>query len=91
MLSTSHPDGRAKALFFARLGYSPKRWRDLERDLRGLLARSLARALSPSRYGQKYMVRGTIRGPWGRSARIVTIWIVTSPGSPPRFVTAYPT
>ena len=90
LLSTSHPDGRSKALFFARLGYSPKRWRDLDGGLRRLIARNRARAHSLTPYGQKYLVRGTIRGPWGRSARIVTIWIVTSPGNPPRFVTAYP-
>ena len=90
LLSTSHPDGRSKALFFAVLGYSPKRWRDLEQELRRLIARNRARVHSLSTYSQKYMVRGTIRGPWGRSARIVTIWIVISSGGPPRFVTAYP-
>lgn len=88
LLSSSHPDGRSKALFFARLGYSPKRWRELERELKRLIARTRARAHPLGPYGQKYIVRGTIRGPWGRSARIVTIWIVTSSGKPPRFVTA---
>lgn len=90
LLSTIHPDGRSKALFFAMLGYSPKRWRELERELRRLIACSRARAHTLTPYGKKYMVHGTIRGPWGRSARIVTIWIVISPESPPRFVTAYP-
>ena len=90
LLSSSHPDGRSKALFLAKLGYSPKRWKDLEQELRRLIACNRVRALSLSPYGQKYMVSGTIRGPWGRSARIVTIWIVIYSGGPPRFVTAYP-
>jgi hypothetical protein len=41
-------------------------------------------------YGRKYEVRGMITGPSGRSADIVTVWIVLHGQDRPRFVTAYP-
>ena len=41
-------------------------------------------------FGQKYEVRGTLRGPSGRRAEVVTVWIVLSGESSPRFVTAVP-
>jgi hypothetical protein len=36
LLSTSHPVGRFKAPFFARLGYTVADWQRLEQDLLGL-------------------------------------------------------
>jgi len=45
---------------------------------------------SASEYGQKYIVRGDLRGPSGRTARIISVWIVRRGDTVPRFVTAYP-
>ncbi len=68
--------GRFKAGFFEALGYSAADWRRLDADLRHLAA-SGDLAIGPRiRYGQKYEIRGTLRGPSGRVAHVVTIWIV---------------
>ncbi|MFI5395378.1 MAG: DUF6883 domain-containing protein [Candidatus Binatia bacterium] len=42
------------------------------------------------RYGQKYEIRGALRGPAGRVAHVVTIWIVRPDEETLRFVTAFP-
>jgi hypothetical protein len=90
LLSSSHPIGRFKGAFFRSLGYSEGEWQRLERDLRSLaaLGRAVRGAVSP--YGQKYEVRGILRGPSGRTAALVTVWIVLTGEEAPRLVTAYP-
>ena len=45
---------------------------------------------SLTRHGQKYEIRGTLCGPFGRVAWMVTIWIVRPDEEILRFVTAFP-
>ena len=90
LLSTSHPVGRFKSPFFSRLGYTRAHWRRLEDDLRDLAVSGEAELGKSSPYGQKYEIRGILNGPSGRSAGVLTIWIVLSGGDVPQFVTAFP-
>ena len=46
--------------------------------------------LDATDYGQKFAVSGLLTGPNGRSANIVTVWIILANTEVPRFVTAYP-
>ena len=43
-----------------------------------------------SQFGRKYEVRGTIRGPSGRGAEVVTVWVILAGDDVPRLVTAFP-
>jgi hypothetical protein len=90
LLSTSHPVGRFKAAFFARLGYTSDNWQRLEADLRDLVMTREGEPGQESRYGRKYEVRGMLKGPSGRSAAVVSVWIIPSGGEIPHFVTAFP-
>ncbi len=90
LLSTSHPIGRFKAAFFMDLGYSRSAWQELADDLRRLAMTEDAVPAGESRYGQKYEVRGMLKGMSGRAAAVVMVWIVPAAGEPPRLVTAYP-
>jgi uncharacterized protein DUF6883 len=90
LLSTSHPVGRFKAPFFARLGYSSANWRRLEEDLLTLAVSADAELGKHSPYGQKYEIHGTLSGPSGRSAVVLTVWIILFGDDAPQFVTAYP-
>jgi Domain of unknown function (DUF6883) len=90
LLSTSHPVGRFKAPFFSSLGYTSANWRRLEEDLRDLAVSGEAELGKRSPYGQKYEIRGTLKGPSGRSAGVLTVWIVVIGGDVPQFVTAFP-
>jgi uncharacterized protein DUF6883 len=89
LLSTSHPIGRFKEPFFANLGYTIANWQKLEQDLLAL-ATSGEAAGRESPYGQKYEIHGTLNGPSGKSARVLTVWIVRFGSDVPQFVTAYP-
>ena len=90
LLSTSHPIGRFKAPFFTGLGYTSANWRRLEADLRHLAVSGDAELGKASPYGQKYEIRGTLRGPSGRAAGVLTVWIILFGGNVPQFITAFP-
>jgi hypothetical protein len=82
--------GRTKARFFASLGFDRADWSALRRALLALAASGEAEAGERTRFGQKYIVRGTIRGPAGRTGRVLSAWIVLAGEDFPRLVTAYP-
>lgn len=88
LLSDSHPVGRFKARFFARLGYRSADWRQLEEDLRTLLMSSEPECRTSFEFGVKFIVRGVVGV--DEKSRIVTIWIIRNGENFPRFVTAYP-
>lgn len=89
LLSTAHPIGRYKSLFFRTMGYDQNNWRQLEAHLRDLLSRP-AEPLEATEYGAKFAITAPLTGPNGRMAEIVTIWIILAGEEMPRFVTAYP-
>jgi hypothetical protein len=89
LLSPAHPIGRYKSAYFSVLGYSQDGWETLARDLRGLLALE-AHPLEKTEYGQKYSIRGRLTGPNGRSAMVISVWIILTGEAAVRFVTAYP-
>jgi hypothetical protein len=89
LLSATHPIGRYKSTFFRSLGYAQDQWQALEQDLRAILS-SEAHPAGSTEYGQKFTVRGVLTGPNGRTAAIVSIWIILTAERAPRFVTAYP-
>jgi hypothetical protein len=89
LLSTTHPVGSHKAVFFRALGYSRESCDVLARDLVALL-RSNATALELTEYGQKIASRGLLHGPNGRRGYVFAVWIILNGDSAPSFVTAYP-
>ncbi len=90
LLSPEHPVGRFKAAFFGTLGYSRDDWQLLVANLRAIVASEAATPGGESAFGSKFEVRGTIVGPTGREAKVVTVWIILAGESAPRFVTAFP-
>lgn len=85
LLSSSHPIGRYKAVFFRSLGYEKDSWTVLESDIRSLLAGD-ADEIEITKYGSKYGILGSITGPNGRSANIISVWIMLTGEGVPRFV-----
>ena len=90
LLSSTHPIGRFKSSFFAALGYSKEQWPHLEADLLELAATGEAERGQITEYGQKYEIRGILRGPTDKVAEIVSVWIILTGEDIPRFVTAFP-
>ena len=92
LLSPDHPVGHAKARFFTALGFTREAWPQL-RDALLELARSGEAVPGPATpFGQKWVIRGMIRGPrpGAPEALLETVWITLLGESAPRLVTAYP-
>jgi hypothetical protein len=89
LLSPVHTVGRHKAAFFNALGYTQADWQRLQQDIGALVPRDAER-VAETDYGTKYEIRATLAGPNGRTAAIVTAWIVLNAEDFPRFITAYP-
>ncbi len=95
LLSSTHPIGRLKAAFFMGLGYRAEDWGRLHKDL---LNAALVDAATPGRFtrqrftrhGNKYEIRATLIGPAGRSAIVLTVWMVRHGEDFPRLITAFP-
>jgi hypothetical protein len=90
LLSDAHPEGRSKAEYLGRLGYTQKAFRQLDADLREQI---LSLDVEPGRrssYGRKYEILGLLTGPNGSTAWVRTIWIVRVGETAPRLVTLIP-
>lgn len=90
LLSPTHRRGRAKRRFFVGLGYTRANWRRLAADLKSHLSKHPVHRADLTIFGTKYIVRGSLRGPSGSAAIIVSVWIILPSEDFPRFVTAYP-
>ena len=72
------------------LGFTPENWEPLDLELRSLVLENMAELGEQTSFGQKYIVRGRIKTPRGKTANIVTVWIVLKGEQAPRLVTLYP-
>jgi hypothetical protein len=49
-----------------------------------------AEFIQATEYGDKYRIRGTLKGPNGRQLRIVSVWMTEEATGRTKFVTLYP-
>jgi hypothetical protein len=90
LLSPTHPVGRFKSVFFIALGFTPDRWEALRDALIELARTGEVVPGQASPFGLKFEIRATIRGPSGRHANVVTVWMVSNSQDFPHFITAHP-
>ena len=90
LLAQAHPVGRFKARFFFGLGYSSEGWQRLRDDLVHLASSGETTPGPLGPYGQKLIVSGNLTGPNGRTAQVISVWLIPPNGAAARFITAYP-
>ncbi len=90
LLSFEHPQGRGKALFFARFGYWRANWMVLHDALLRQAATQDATELPENTFGRKFAVEGPLTSPSGRTPIVRAIWFIPVGGEVPVFVTAFP-
>lgn len=90
LLSATHPEGRDKANFFLRFGFSPDHWEEFADALKRHAATHEVKSNVETGYGVCYLVDGAIETPDGRNPQISAVWQIDWGTVIPRFVTAYP-
>lgn len=90
LLSTSHREGKHKALFFTRFGFTRNDWRTLAAALLKHARDNDLFETKESPYGMRYVIEGRLKVPDRRQPMIRSIWFVEHGENEPKFVTAYP-
>lgn len=90
LLAFDHPEGAAKARFFARFGFTVAQWEVLADALIIQARANPVGSMSESKYGVKYQIDGPLPCPDGRSPVIRSVWIIDKGADFPRLVTAHP-
>ena len=90
LLSLSHRDGRGKAVFFLRFGFSSDAWQGMAEALQQHAVENPGVRIEDSPFGQRYVVERPITAPDGRRPIIRVIWFVEAGEEIPKLVTAYP-
>jgi hypothetical protein len=89
LLNEAHPQGRAKAAFFRRLGFRREQPELLRRALLQL-ARTSDMTETTFEFGRKYAGVGMLNAPNGQRVRLLTVWVLRADQPPPVLLTAYP-
>jgi hypothetical protein len=90
LLSTKHREGRNKAEFFMRLGFSFDTWEDLVKALLRHATENDVAKIEDSPFGTRYIIEGVLLAPARRGAFVRSVWFIETGEQIPRFVTAYP-
>jgi len=90
LLSPTHRDGRSKADFFTRFGFSADSWEELATALLRHAAEHEVTRIEDSPFGTRYVVEGALPAPDGRAPLLCSVWFIETGEQIPRFVTAYP-
>jgi hypothetical protein len=73
LLSTTHPDGQAKARFFIGFGFHLNQWKQLADALLSVGTSNPVSASVESSHGTRYVVDGLLATPINRSPRVRTV------------------
>jgi len=90
LLSSTHPIGLYKAVFFSAFGFSRERWQQLARALTTHAARYEVASAADSEWGKNYSIIGELECPDGRAPRVRVVWFVKHGDTAPKLITAYP-
>jgi hypothetical protein len=79
-----------KSEFLAEAGYHPTNSQRLLEDIRSQLLPLEAEPIGAFEYGEKFRIRGFLKGPNGLRLPVVSIWATLETTGQTRFITLYP-
>jgi len=89
-LNKEHPSGKDKAVAFEKaLGYTQENYRDLMQNVKANLPKFDAKVKPPNKFGERYEVVMDLVGPNGKTAKVLTGWIVEFGKVTPRLTTIH--
>ncbi len=90
LLSLTHRDGKSKAKFFLRFGFSVDTWEIRATALLRHAADHELAKIEESPFGTRYVVEGEILAADGRKPFVRSVWFIETGGEIPRLISAYP-
>lgn len=89
LLSSDHPVGRAKAVFFLSIGFDRGKPQGLESALLQHARSGDLVSTERTAFGDRFVVEGPLRSPQGKDALVRTVWFAEAEHEAV-LVTAYP-
>ncbi len=83
-------DDHDKSGFLAVAGYIHMHAAHLEADIRAQLLPIPAIPAGQNPYGEKFIIRGNLNGPNGRTLRVLSVWMLEKATGLTKFITLYP-
>ena len=90
LLSLTHRDGRSKAIFFMRFGFTINEWQTLANALLLHAATHEIVSLEQTPFGVNYVIEGPLATPDGRAPHVRVVWFIATGEQTPYLATAYP-
>jgi len=90
LLSPAHCDGRHKAAFFRRFGFTLEAWEQLAAALLNHARTQDVTDVAPTPFGHNYVVEGPLPSPDGRAPRVRVVWYIAKGQETATLATAYP-
>lgn len=90
LLSLTHRDGRSKAAFFIRFGFTTDDWEALAHALLRHAADHSVAETEETPFGTNYVIEGPLLAPDGRSPQVRVVWCIATGEHIPHLATAYP-
>ena len=79
-----------KSGFLAVAGYTTAHAAQLDTDLRAQILPLSAEPAGTTPYGDKFVIHGMLRGPNGRTLRVLSVWMREKATGQTKFITLYP-
>ncbi|HEX8734437.1 MAG TPA: hypothetical protein VF721_03890 [Pyrinomonadaceae bacterium] len=90
LLSFVHKDGRSKAEFFTRFGFTVEHWEVLADALKFHAAEHEVIKTETSPFGMRYIIEGELSTPDRRNPSVRSVWFIENDSDAPHLATAYP-
>jgi hypothetical protein len=90
LLNLQHPDGKSKANFFLKAGFSLDRIDEFKAFLLNHAMMHQVAKAEQTKFGTKYMIEGEVEMPDSFRFHLRTVWMVTINSEQPKLITAYP-
>lgn len=90
LLNPDHESGEAKAVFFARLGFSLASVGEFADALSMHCTTAALEREERTEWGTKYTFSCEIRAPKKKGVCVISVWQVDKGGGAPRLITAFP-
>ena len=90
LLSFVHKDGRSKAEFFTRFGFTAEHWEVLADALKLHATEHEVIKTETSPFGMRYIIEGELSAPDGRQPSVRVVWFIENESNVPQLATAYP-
>src|ERR1051325_6804531 len=87
LLSPTHRDGRGKAGFFVRFGFTAAGWEILAEPFLLHATEHEVAKIEATPFGTRYVVEGILEAPDSRTPRVRVIWFIETGSDVPRLAT----